>query len=238
MVMATHHDGLALHQVFIARCKRGPDIGSATIIRADRDFAWGCRGATEQFEAHHGGRELQVDLDRVLEDSTLCCKSLREHWRKFGVEVPLPRTPCLIVRAPTESDESPGHAGVMTHYAARNEGLAKLLDSFCGIFGIRPESDTGRRFQLAMIRLDGRSTPRPPRSVLFATNVAFSRYESSDAAHCHPITVDTVGVLQDLGSLMALARGVAKRKRDAEEMRRLARLFLRRSLSRSSEPSH
>jgi GAF domain-containing protein len=218
MLTATHHDGLGLHQAFIARCERGDTLGSPTTIRAEKDFAWGCRDADEQSKAHYRGAELQVELDQVLKDSTPYCGPLRRAWSRFRVEVPLPLAPCLITRDRSGIAEFAGRTRVLHHSAHPGDGLWKLLNAFCGLFDIAPDSKAGGGIQLGMVRLDDLSAPRPA-SVLFVTNVGFSRTDRGSEPYFDPITRETMEVLQDIGSLLALARGVAGQRRRAKQTR-------------------
>jgi GAF domain-containing protein len=236
MLTATHHDGLGLQQAFIARCERGDSLGSSTTIRAEKDFAWGGRNAAEQYDAHYRRSELQSELEQVLKDATPFCKSLRRAWSQFRVEVPLPLAPCLISRARHGSDQIPGRGRVLHHYAQPWDGLWMLLNAFCVLFDIDPDSPAGAGMQLGMVRLDDLSAPRPT-SVMFVTNVGFSSSETGYGHYFDPITRPTIDVLQDLGSLLALARGVAGRRRYAKESRRFMRKVYRILLNNSAKPT-
>jgi hypothetical protein len=62
---------------------------------------------------------------------------------------------------------------------------------------------------------------------MFLTNIGFIKTEDGiDEPYLDPISCETMDVLQDLGSILALARGVSGRKRLYKELRRVRRHIL------------
>ena len=218
LVVATHHDGFAFHQSFLAEfVPDTPFVGTHT-LRGAGGHAWGCLNFGEQDQAHRRQGELVDDIRGALAHSDYCM-GIKNAWKDFRFEVPfLPETPCLIVRKGASGARRHGHRTVHIQDAQQGDPWSALLDAFCErVFMIGRGTVEAAEMQVGMVKV-GRRTSGAPREILFVTNVCFT---GEGRACIDPIARETVDVLHDLGLLLSLSYGVAGRDRLQKETRQL-----------------
>jgi GAF domain-containing protein len=215
LVVATHNNGLRFHQAMVGELRQ-EEGGESVLLRAKEDFAWGCMTFLEQDHAHARRDSLERDLDNALHNRQNYCQGIRDAWRAHFFRCGLgsmPEGPCLVRRYTGRPLPSPSRGRIAWCLQAQpGSDPDRLLDDFCDLFGIRPESMAGRKMCVGTVPLGRPGDVGGPSSVLFVTNVVFHDPAKGDPepASVEDFSCESLDALQDLANILRLAEAVAR----------------------------
>ncbi len=203
---------------------------------ASRDVPGARRTSRSRTNARQQQHELAHDINYALQHPRACSR-LQDLWDRWDEDKPcriaaVPVSPIILARQ-GYGDASPGANPIVGQpLIPAGDPLDVLLDRFCALFKVDPTSETGRQMRVGIVPLNplelGVGPHAAPSSLLCVTNVSFRQPTPEDPRthQIDPFSAEAVEALNDLGSIISLARQVAEHDNLAKHVNNLNSQFL------------
>src|SRR5262249_8193395 len=156
--------------------------------------AWGSTCFEDQDAARQGRKSLEEDIKGAIVAPTIC-QPIQDKWEGFNCPLAsLPPLPCVLVRRAYVDTMTVPTGKVPIQIAEPGSKGDRLLDAFCKMYSLHPQTKSGQQMRVGMTRLGGQAATGC--SILFGTNVAFGNLQrGQEEIWIDHFSLETVGAL-------------------------------------------